>query len=83
MYDPVKRFYTGADHVGEVPLHLKIAAGLTTGGIGIAIASPTDLVKVRMQSEGRLPPGTAKKYPSYAPAAPPPAHPASGRGHGG
>mmetsp|Transcript_71482 Transcript_71482/g.225760 ORF Transcript_71482/g.225760 Transcript_71482/m.225760 type:complete len:302 (+) Transcript_71482:93-998(+) len=64
MYDPVKSFYVGKDHVGEVPLHLKIAAGLTTGGVGIAIASPTDLVKVRMQSEGKLPAGTPKKYPS-------------------
>ena len=28
------------------------------------VASPTDLVKVRMQAEGKLAPGTAKKYPS-------------------
>lgn len=33
------------------PLHLKILAGLATGTIGIAIASPTDLVKVRLQAE--------------------------------
>ena len=38
----------------DVPLHLKIAAGLTTGAIGIMIANPTDLVKVRMQAEGKL-----------------------------
>lgn len=72
-------------------MYLKIAAGLTTGGVAIAIASPTDLVKVgecpiaadrqsqyntlmkmtrmwgvqvRMQSEGKLPEGTPKKYPN-------------------
>ena len=56
--------FVGPDHVGDVPLHLKIAAGLTTGGIGIAIASPTDLVKVRMQAEGKLPAGAPKRYPS-------------------
>jgi hypothetical protein len=47
-----------------VPLHLKIAAGLTTGALAITVASPTDLVKVRMQAEGKLPAGTPKKYPS-------------------
>lgn len=56
--------YVGKDHVGDVPLHLKIAAGLTTGGLAICIASPTDLVKVRMQTEGKLPPGVPRKYPS-------------------
>ena len=28
------------------PLHIKIAAGMTTGAFAIAVASPTDLVKV-------------------------------------
>ncbi|CAG9467633.1 unnamed protein product [Pedinophyceae sp. YPF-701] len=65
MYDPVKRFYMGdmpAD--AAPPLHLKIAAGLTTGGLGILIANPTDLVKVRMQAQAKLPEGVAPKYPS-------------------
>lgn len=64
MYEPVRNFYVGKDHVGDIPLHLKIAAGLTTGALGICVASPTDLVKVRMQSEGKLPPGAVKKYPN-------------------
>ena len=42
----VRNFYVGKDFKGEAPLHLKIAAGLTTGAIGICVASPTDLVKV-------------------------------------
>lgn len=40
----------------------KIAAGLLSGAIGITIANPTDLVKVRMQSEGRLAPGARPRY---------------------
>ena len=32
-------------HEGEPGLGIKIAAGLTTGAIGISVASPTDLVK--------------------------------------
>jgi len=64
MYEPVRNFYMGKDFKGDPPLIMKIAAGLTTGALAICVASPTDLVKVRMQSEGRLPPGTLKKYPS-------------------
>lgn len=64
LYEPVKKLYVGEKHVGDVPLHLKIAAGLTTGALGITIASPTDLVKVRMQAEGKLPDGVPRRYPS-------------------
>jgi solute carrier family 25 uncoupling protein 8/9 len=46
LYEPVRNFYVGKDHKGDIPLHIKIAAGLTTGAIGITVASPTDLVKV-------------------------------------
>ena len=60
MYEPVKKFYVGENHVGDVPLHMKIAAGLTTGGLGIMVASPTDLVKVRMQAEGNFRRGRRK-----------------------
>ncbi|CAI7791381.1 unnamed protein product [Closterium sp. NIES-54] len=62
LYDPVKALFVGKDHTGDVPLTVKIAAALTTGAVGISIANPTDLVKVRLQSEGRLPPGTPKRY---------------------
>eukprot|EP00270_Netrium_digitus_P018378 TRINITY_DN6975_c0_g1_i3.p1 TRINITY_DN6975_c0_g1~~TRINITY_DN6975_c0_g1_i3.p1 ORF type:complete len:328 (-),score=68.30 TRINITY_DN6975_c0_g1_i3:166-1149(-) len=64
LYDPVKSLYVGKDHQGDVPLIKKIAAALTTGAVGIAIANPTDLVKVRLQAEGRLPPGIPKRYAS-------------------
>lgn len=64
LYDPVKQMIVGKDHVGDVPLLQKIAAGLLTGGVAITIACPTDLVKVRMQGEGKLPPGAPRKYPN-------------------
>ena len=50
LYDPVKSFYVktlGIDPTQDAPFFLKVASGLTTGALGIAIASPTDLVKVR------------------------------------
>ncbi|KAG2492315.1 hypothetical protein HYH03_009267 [Edaphochlamys debaryana] len=64
LYEPVRNLYVGKDFKGDPPLHLKVAAGLTTGALGISVASPTDLVKVRMQAEGKLAAGVAKKYPS-------------------
>lgn len=71
LYEPVRNFYVSKMYphdretaLNRPPLLLKIAAGLTTGAFAITIASPTDLVKVRMQAEGRLPEGTPKKYPS-------------------
>ena len=54
LYDPVKAFYAktlGIDTSQDVPFALKVASGLTTGALGIAIASPTDLVKVRQASK--------------------------------
>ena len=64
LYDPVKQLIVGKDHVGDVPLWGKIGAGLATGAIAITVASPTDLVKVRMQGEGKLPPGVPRRYSS-------------------
>ncbi|KAJ0088037.1 hypothetical protein Patl1_31718 [Pistacia atlantica] len=62
LYEPVKNFYVGNDFVGDVPLSKKILAGLTTGALAITIANPTDLVKVRLQAEGKLPPGVPRRY---------------------
>lgn len=60
LYEPIRNIYHKGE--GPPPFAAKVAAGLTTGSIGIMIASPTDLVKVRMQAEGRLPPGTPRQY---------------------
>jgi solute carrier family 25 uncoupling protein 8/9 len=62
LYEPVKTFYVGENFVGDVPLTKKILAALTTGAFAIAVANPTDLVKVRLQSEGRLAPGVPRRY---------------------
>ncbi|KAF5747590.1 UNCOUPLING family protein [Tripterygium wilfordii] len=62
LYEPVKTMYVGKDFVGDVPLSKKILAAFTTGAIGIAIANPTDLVKVRLQAEGKLPPDVPRRY---------------------
>ncbi|PON36922.1 Mitochondrial brown fat uncoupling protein [Parasponia andersonii] len=62
LYEPVKTLYVGKDFVGDVPLTKKILAALTTGALAITVANPTDLVKVRLQAEGKLPPGVPRRY---------------------
>lgn len=57
LYVPIRNLICGPIKPGENPTLLqKIAAGMCTGALGISIANPTDLVKVRMQGQGRLPP---------------------------
>ena len=57
LYVPVRNVVCGNLKPGENPTLLqKIAAGLITGAIGISVANPTDLVKIRMQGQGTLPP---------------------------
>jgi solute carrier family 25 uncoupling protein 8/9 len=48
---------------GENPtLRTKILAGLCTGAIGISIANPTDVVKVKMQAQARASDPSQVKY---------------------
>uniref|UniRef100_A0A3B3USM7 Uncoupling protein 2 n=1 Tax=Poecilia latipinna TaxID=48699 RepID=A0A3B3USM7_9TELE len=47
LYDSVKQFYTkGSDRN-------RLLAGCTTGGMAVALAQPTDVVKVRFQAQAR------------------------------
>eukprot|EP00470_Lotharella_oceanica_P000962 CAMPEP_0170170152 /NCGR_PEP_ID=MMETSP0040_2-20121228/3117_1 /TAXON_ID=641309 /ORGANISM="Lotharella oceanica, Strain CCMP622" /LENGTH=236 /DNA_ID=CAMNT_0010409355 /DNA_START=84 /DNA_END=794 /DNA_ORIENTATION=+ len=50
LYDPMKEIF-GATDPNNTALWQKIAAGACTGAIGSALANPTDLVKIRMQSD--------------------------------
>ncbi|EEF41855.1 mitochondrial uncoupling protein 2 [Ricinus communis] len=62
LYEPVKTFLVGSDFVGVIPLYQKILAALITGAVAITVANPTDLVKVRLQAEGKLPVGVPGRY---------------------
>lgn len=62
LYEPVKTLLVGSDFVGDIPLYHKIFAALITGALAISLANPTDLVKVRLQAEGKLSAGTPKRY---------------------
>ena len=55
---------------GSFSLHKGMAAGMLAGGFGQFIATPTDLVKVQMQIEGkRLARGEPPRYPGGFPDA--------------
>ncbi len=56
LYEPFKEIF-GAKDRARTPLYKKILSGAMSGAIGSAIANPTDLVKIRMQAEGKLLPG--------------------------
>ena len=56
LYEPLKQVL-GETNKAKTPLFKKIICGGISGTIGSAIASPTDLVKIRMQGEGPLDPG--------------------------
>lgn len=53
LYVPIRDMITGPMKEGQTPTLLqKCLAGLITGAIGITVASPTDLVKVKLQGQG-------------------------------
>jgi len=63
LYGPVRDMICGKLKEGQQPtLAQRIYAGLITGAFGILVASPTDVVKVRLQAEGKKPEGVPRKY---------------------
>nr|KAF6325971.1 uncoupling protein 2 [Myotis myotis] len=60
LYDSVKQFYTkGSEHAG---IGSRLLAGSTTGALAVAVAQPTDVVKVRFQAQARA--GGGQRYQS-------------------
>uniref|UniRef100_A0A8C4VRG1 Uncoupling protein 2 n=1 Tax=Gopherus evgoodei TaxID=1825980 RepID=A0A8C4VRG1_9SAUR len=52
LYDSVKQFYTrGSERAG---IGSRLLAGCTTGAMAVAVAQPTDVVKVRFQAQARV-----------------------------
>jgi len=49
LYVPIRNMIAGDLKPGENPsLGVKIAAGMLSGAIGITVANPTDVVKIRL-----------------------------------
>jgi solute carrier family 25 uncoupling protein 8/9 len=63
LYPSVRNFIVGKDKdIKDVTLWQRIVAGMITGAFGIVVASPTDVVKIRLQAEGKKPAGVPKRY---------------------
>ena len=59
LYDPVRSILV--KDAKEVTLTNKILAGLISGGVGSCFVNPTDVVKIRIQGEIRIP-GQPTRY---------------------
>lgn len=62
FYPYMREFYMKKFKEQEVSFLTRVLAAMTTGAIGITVACPTDVVKIRLQAEGRKPAGTPLKY---------------------
>lgn len=68
LYEPIKACLGAEGH--NSPLWIKILAGLSAGALGGGLMSPTDLLKVRMQSD-RGPPRSMQHHVMHLLAEPP------------
>lgn len=66
LYDSVKALYQNVlnENPQGLQIFTRILAGLTTGGMAVVLAQPTDVVKVRFQAERKL--ATSSVKPRYA-----------------
>eukprot|EP01111_Echinosteliopsis_oligospora_P001458 TRINITY_DN1219_c1_g1_i1.p1 TRINITY_DN1219_c1_g1~~TRINITY_DN1219_c1_g1_i1.p1 ORF type:complete len:268 (-),score=68.79 TRINITY_DN1219_c1_g1_i1:82-885(-) len=55
LYEPVKYLLGEDSSTGGLPFYKKLVAGAMAGGLGAAVATPSDVVKVQMQAEGPVP----------------------------
>jgi solute carrier family 25 uncoupling protein 8/9 len=67
LYDSIKALYQQSLDSGRNPnktasVSVRIFAGITTGGLAVLFAQPTDVVKVRMQAAQRSSAGSAARY---------------------
>ncbi|KAI3433585.1 hypothetical protein D9Q98_003396 [Chlorella vulgaris] len=65
-YAPIRDYYASLLHEqpGHTSIPTKIAAALSAGTLAVLVGNPTDVLKCRMQAQGKPAPGVAAKYPS-------------------
>lgn len=66
LYDTTKEFYQRLfnEKPGSLFIFTRVLAGLTTGGVAVLIAQPTDVVKVRFQAQNRSTNPSGPRYKS-------------------
>jgi len=65
-YDGMKSFYAKLikERQDGLQIWTRVFAGLTTGGLAVCVAQPTDVVKIRFQAQSRSNPLMMPKYTS-------------------
>eukprot|EP01117_Protostelium_nocturnum_P011151 TRINITY_DN4049_c0_g4_i1.p1 TRINITY_DN4049_c0_g4~~TRINITY_DN4049_c0_g4_i1.p1 ORF type:complete len:305 (+),score=81.31 TRINITY_DN4049_c0_g4_i1:205-1119(+) len=61
-YQSIKSYLAGETNANNLSLWKKILAGASTGAFAASVATPTDLIKVRLQGQGKLLPGENPRY---------------------
>ena len=72
LYDSIKSIYqqqldrglhrNPSSGQNSASISVRILAGITTGGLAVLFAQPTDVVKVRMQAQVKTPGGPPPRY---------------------
>lgn len=64
MYDSTKAMYSKLLNERPDGMHIatRVMAGLTTGGLAVVCAQPTDVVKVRFQAQKKEPTTGKARY---------------------
>jgi len=65
LYDSIKSLYQkqlDGGHNNTAGIAVRISAGITTGGLAVLFAQPTDVVKVRMQAQVKSVTGGRPRY---------------------
>lgn len=63
VYDLVKK-ELGETETNKLPFHIKLIGTITAGSVAALVACSTELVLIRMQSDGRLPAHLRRNYAS-------------------
>ncbi|XP_072038142.1 mitochondrial substrate carrier family protein ucpB-like [Amphiura filiformis] len=63
-YEPMKVLF-GATDPAHTAVYKKLAAGASSGAIGSSVAVPADLIRVRLQAQGRFLPGHSHQYEGF------------------
>lgn len=65
-YENISNF-VGNNRSGSLNIGVRVAAGMTTGGLAVLLAQPTDVVKVRFQATNNAASGTryASTFEAY------------------
>ncbi|EGG19408.1 mitochondrial substrate carrier family protein [Cavenderia fasciculata] len=64
LYDVFKNLLLSSEKNKSIPFHKKVMVGMLAGAGGAIVGTPADVIMVRMQADGKLPPDQRRNYKS-------------------